>query len=168
MEIYCRKGIWLGAVFGAVAVSLLMAQLGVIDTTNVPSKRVGYIIISIISFFALLAGSASTRLYFDNSERACIQDRTHFWRTKRLVYPYEDILNIEVRLSRRTSNNVGGYEVGFTQETSMFGQKARKYIQLRYFGSTSEDYRDAVKFAKDVCEYSTIAYKDDTQIIRPL
>jgi|GEM_PF-2291462 len=169
MEIYNRRGGWLlGLILSAVAAVVLMAQLEVITLNNAPSKTVGYSIFAVIVFLALLVFFARTRMYFDNKECACIQERTHFWWTKRLVFPYASILNIVVCQSRNTHDNVGGYEVGFNQATRLLGQSAKRYTQLQYFGKTEQDYNEAVLFAHTICEYSGLTYLDDASIVRPL
>ena len=166
MEIYYRKLKWLSLIFAAAALAIILVEFDVIEVSDKPSSLVLYSIFAVCSFFVLLIVFASTRLYFDNSEQACIQERNHFYGQKRVIYPYVDILNIVVRQVRNTTDDVGGYKVGFTQEAKLFGQAGTKYIELLHFGSEQSDYMDAVKFAKEICEYTGLNYSDHSKIKR--
>ena len=167
MEIYFRRGLWFSLIFAIPAIVVLLIQIDIIEYANKAPDTAGYIIIGICSFLTILTVFASTRLYFDNNEEACIQVRNYFYGQKRVIYPYVDILNIIVRLEHNKTDDVGGYKVGFTQETILSGQAATKYIELRHFGSEQSDYLDAVKFAKGICEYTSLNYLDDSKIKRP-
>jgi hypothetical protein len=166
MEIYYRRGLWFSLIFAIPAIAILLIQIDIIEYANKAPDTAGYIIIGICGFLTILTACASTRLYFDNNEKACIQIRNHFYGQKRVIYPYVDILNIVVRLELNTTNNAGGYKVGFTKATTLFGQAATKYVELRHFGREQSDCLEAVKFAKEICEYTDLNYLDDSKIKR--
>jgi hypothetical protein len=82
---------------------------------------------------------------------------------KKVVYPYAEMLNIALVLSRNSGQATAEYRVGFTRATTMFGRSATETIELRKFGNEQSGYIEAVKFAKDVCQYSALSYLDDSQ-----
>jgi hypothetical protein len=166
MEIYYRRGLWFSFIFAIPTIVVLLIQIDIIEYANKAPDTVGYIIIGICGFLTILTVFASTRLYFDNNEKACIQVRNHFYGKKLIIYPYVDILNIVVALKRDSDHAIAAYRVGITQETMLFGRLATKYIELRYFGTEQVDYVGAVKFAKEICSYSELSYLDDAQIAK--
>ena len=168
MQIYYRRGLWFSLVFAIPAILVLLVQLDIVEYASRTSATTSYIIIGICGFLTILTAFSSTRLYFDNGKKACIQARSHFYGKKLVIYPYGKILNIVIRLNLNTADSVGGYQVGFTQAAIVFGQAATKYIELRHFGSEQSDYLSAVNFAKEICEYTGLSQLDESKIKRSL
>ena len=119
MEIYYRRGLWFSLIFAIPLIVVLLIQSDIIEYANKASDTAGYTIIGICGSLTILTMFASTRLYFDSDEKACIQVRNHFYGKKRVIYPYADILNIVVKLKRYRNQASETYRVGFTQKNSV-------------------------------------------------
>jgi hypothetical protein len=163
MEIYYYRGFWFGLLLAVPTVLVSLIQFDIIEYSNKASDTAGYIIIGVLGFLTILATFASTRLYFDNRKQACIQIRNHFYGGREVVYPYADILNIALVLSRNSGQPTAEYRVVFTRATMIFGRSATKTIELRKFGNEQSGYIEAVKFAKEVCQHSALSYLDDSK-----
>lgn len=90
------------------------------------------ILISLCLFFSLVLLCSRSKLYFDNSARACIQESRNFYGTKKKVYNYTEIVNIVVQFHERRER--GGYYVSLSQGFNLFSLTGTKYIELRHFG----------------------------------
>jgi len=163
LEIYHRKAPLLGVVFLIPLVLVILVQWDIIEYSNKAPNMVGYIIIVVLALVVLLTLFGSTRLYFDNNEQACIQLRAQFYGTKRIVYPYSEIVNIVVALNFDSHNSMHIYKVGFTQEAKLLGMPAKQFHELRAFGKDHNNYVDAVLYARNLSKYTGIAFLDDTQ-----
>ncbi len=176
MEIYNHRARWLSIVFFIPAVLVFLLEIDVLSHDDDLPWYVSYIIISVCVLVSLQCFFASTRLYFDNQSKHIYQVRKYFYGKKIVSHSYSEIKNIEVRFSRKvysSPHQPSGpprYKVGFTEKTTMFGQEATRFEQLREFGGEQKDYKEAMDFAKNVSEYSGIRLHDDSQVIsvRPL
>ncbi|WP_370979523.1 hypothetical protein [Agaribacterium sp. ZY112] len=168
MDIYYRKSLVLSILFAIPALLILLVQLDVIDYSNKESDLAAYTVMAICVFFSVLTAFASTRMYFDNDQQACIQLRKHFYGKKEVRHAYADILAIELRLRLQSTNRTGAYKVGLTRSTSILGQAAVEFIELKCFTNDHRGKKEAEHFAKSICDYSGLSFIDTTFIKRPL
>ena len=167
MEIYFRKARWLGFIFIVPAIWLWLSMAGYTSQAINGSETIpSYIAVGVCLLVALQCFMGSTRFYFDNGAKAGIQIRKHFYGKRIIRFPYSNILNVTIRCYRRGNKGVLVYRVGITERTTMFGQNATKFTELRSFGSAVEDRLAAQDFAKQICIYTKLNLADDSDAIR--
>lgn len=160
IEIYYRPGWPLCFLPIAGAAYLALAYFKLIHTQVQLPDIWTAIFISMCLFFAVVLIYSRSKLYFDNSARACIQESQNFYGTKKKMYYYDDIVNIVVQLHKRRER--GGYYVSLSQGLSIFSLTGTKYIELRYLGREKQFYVEAVKFAHRICQHTGLAFLDTT------
>ncbi len=170
MEVYYRKARWLGFIFIAPPIWFSLTLAGYTPQNIKGSEiTVAYVVIGICTLVALQCFMGSTRFYFDNGARAGIQIRKHFYGKKVLRFPYSSIQEIAVRCYRRADKGDEGeiaYSVGFTEKTTLFGNDATKFTELRSYDGTDEGRSAARDFAKQICFYTKLDFLDDSETVR--
>lgn len=167
MEIYHRKARWLGLIFGLPALWLALSIAGYTSFSIGSRDTVAaYIVIVVCSLMALLCFFGSTQFYFDNSIKAGIQTRKHFYGEKILLYPYDNIIDVTIRCYKRGNNGTPKYCVGITEQTEAFNQKSVKFTELRAFGGSKLELAAAYEFAKQISDYTKLRFFDDSDSVR--
>lgn len=167
MEIYHKKLPWLGFVFLVPTIWLSLSIAGYTSLSISSSDLTGvYIAIGVCLVVTLQCFMGSTRFYFDNDEQSAIQVRKHFYGEKIIRIPYENIQLITVRCYQNGAKGLKKYQVGFTENTRLFGHSATKFTPLRIFIGDTSDLSLAREFAQEICSYTTIEFFDDSNTIR--
>ena len=168
MEIYHRRAWWLGLVFIAPSVWLSLSLAGLTSTSIAKSEVVAvYVIIGFCLLVSMQCFFGSTRFYFDSRAGAAVQVRKHFYGEKVIHFPYSTIIDISVLCYGWGKDDNKSYRVGITQSEVMFGQKAKKFTELKSFGGTENDRKAALDFAKEISTYTQISINDNSDVVRP-
>jgi hypothetical protein len=159
MEIFNRSVWLLSPLFISLAVIVILLHFDFIEHSNKPPDIVTAIIVGACILVAILT-AGRTRLYFDNSNRACIIEFNYIYGRNKKIYPYNEILHIAISIDILDEGR--GYSVELVQPSTAFGLNGTSHIKLRSFGLEHSDYKEAVELAQKICQHTGLAYLDNT------